>query len=327
MDHLQSVTVKVFDGLIAHLARRSRENGQETRVTVYFFSSYGTERCVIWDMDVLRVPSLEGLYHPHGLTALVRTVMLGMRDFRKIPQMYGDHSLLSFALTDGGENDSTKPKTWAAQNAIAAELRRAIETAPENETYACLVPDQQGVFEAKKHGFPAANISVWDATSARGLEEAGRLIRDVSDAFMEDRAQGVRGYSARSGGGLFKMRDFSAADVQAALTPLAPGAYTLLNVTERQQIRDLVQAATGSYQRGAAYYEFMKNENIQSDKKFAVEMGGRVYTGDAARSILGLPGEKVRVMPDRKAGCTIFVQSKSVNRTMIPGTRLLLLQG
>ena len=59
MAHLRDVTVRVFDGYISHLAARSRENGQETRVTVYLFSSYGTERCVIWDMDVLRKPGAQ----------------------------------------------------------------------------------------------------------------------------------------------------------------------------------------------------------------------------------------------------------------------------
>jgi hypothetical protein len=122
------------------------------------------------------------------------------------------------------------------------------------------------------------------------------------------------------------MKDFSAADVQAAMVPMGAGEYVVLNVVQEQPIKEMVQAAAGSYQRGSAYYEFMKTENIQSDKEFVVEMGGRFYSGPAARSVLGLPAEKVRVKPDHKAGCTIFVQSNSVNRKLIPGTRLLLLR-
>ena len=325
MSRLSAVTIRVFDRLVAHLARRSKEKGQETRITVYLFSSFGTERCVIWDMDVLRVPSLAEIYRPNGMTALVRATMLAIRDLKLIAQVYGDHSFLVFDLTDGQENNSAS-RYQAATPTQVAELRRAIESAPDNETYACLVPDQQGVHEAKQHGFPAANISVWDPTSEAGLEEAGRLIEDISDAYMEGRANGVRGYSASSGGGLFKLRDFSAADVQAALAPMAPGEYVLLNVTERQQIRDLVSSAAGGYQRGRAYYQFMKREKIQADKEIAVELDGRVYSGASARSLLGLPDYEVKVSPDHKAGCTIFVQSNSVNRTMIPGTRLLLLR-
>jgi hypothetical protein len=326
MSRLSAVTIRVFDRLVAHLARRSKEKGQETRITVYLFSSFGTERCVIWDMDVLRVPSLAEIYHPNGMTALVRATMLAIADLRReISQKYGDHSFLVFDLTDGQENNSAS-RLQGATAAQVAELRRAIESAPENETYACLVPDQQGVHEAKQHGFPAANISIWDPTSEAGLEEAGQLIEDISDAYMEGRAKGVRGYSASSGGGLFKLRDFSSDDVQTALTPMAPGQYVFLNVTERQQIRDLVSSAAGSYQRGSAFYQFMKRETIQADKEIAVEMEGRVYSGASARSLLGLPNYEVKVSPDHKAGCTIFVQSNSFNRTMIPGTRLLLLR-
>jgi hypothetical protein len=327
MRHLRDTTIRVFDGFIARLAARSRENGQETRVTVYFFNSHGTERCVIYDMDVLRVPSLAGMYDPQGNTALLRTFLLAVKDLRLIPQQYGDHSFAVFGFTDGDENDSHRPRhSYAAAAAIVSEVRQIIAAAPENETYGLFVPDQLGVAKAKQFGFPAANVSVWDATSDRGMEDAVEFLGDVADAFMEGRTRGVRGYSASSGGGLFKMKDFSAAEVQAALAPMAPGEYVVLNVTREQPIKAMVEAAAGAYQRGGAYYEFMKTENIQSDKEFVVEMGGRFYSGPAARSVLGLPSERVRVKPDHKAGCTIFVQSKSVNRKLIPGTRLLLLR-
>lgn len=327
MRHLRDTTIRVFDGFIARLADRSRENGQETRVTVYFFNSHGTERCVIYDMDVLRVPSLAGRYDPQGNTALLRTFLLAVKDLRLIPQQYGDHSFAVFGFTDGDENDSHRPRhSYAAAAAIVGEVRQIIATAPENETYGLFVPDQLGVAKAKQFGFPAANVSVWDATSDRGMEDAVHFLGDVADAFMEGRSRGVRGYSASSGGGLFKMKNFSAADVQAALAPMAPGEYVFLNVTDRQQIRDLVKSAAGSYQRGRAFYQFMKRETIQSDKEIAVELDGRVYSGASARSLLGLPDYEVKVSPDHKAGCTIFVQSNSFNRTMIPGTRLLLLR-
>lgn len=327
MSHLRDTTVRVFDGFIARLAGSSRENGQETRVTVYFFNSHDTERCVIYDMDVLRVPSLAGMYDPRGNTALLRTFLLAVKDLRLIPQQYGDHSFAVFGFTDGQENDSHRPRhSFAAQAAIISEVGKIIAAAPENETYGLFVPDQLGVMNAKRFGFPAANISVWDPTSDKGMEDAVEFLGDIADAFMEGRSRGVRGYSASSGGGLFKLRDFSAADVQAALKPMAPGEYVLLNVTERQQIRDLVRSAAGSYQRGRAYYQFMKRETIQSDKEIAVELDGQIYSGASARSLLGLPDREVKVSPDHKAGCTIFVQSNSVNRTMIPGTRLLLLR-
>jgi hypothetical protein len=318
MGHLTAMLIKVFNNLIAHLAAQSRANGQETRITVYFFNSRGTSRCVIYDMDVLRLPKIDGLYSPRGMTALIDTVMLSVEDQRLIPQKYGDHSFLNLALTDGQENDSRR---------TSAELTRTIESAPENETYGVFVPNQMGVHEAKRHGFPAANISVWDANSVQGMEEVGKVMRDLSDAYMAGRAQGVRGYSASSGGGLFKMRNFTAAEVTSTLTPLSMGAYVMLHVTEKTPIRPFVEACGITYAKGIAFYQLTAPVTVQDYKEVVIEHEGQLYTGEAARQLIGLPDTgSVKVLPEPKPGMTVFFQSTSVNRNLFPGTRLLVMR-
>jgi hypothetical protein len=332
MDHLTRTLITVFGNLINHLASQSRSNGQETRITVYFFGSRGTERCVIYDLDVLRMPSIEGLYEANGKTALIDATLLSVSDMRMIPQKYGDHSFLTLVLTDGGENASRHQ---------SLELNRVIATAPENETYGCLVPNQMGVHEAKRHGFPAGNISVWDASSSAGLEEVGRVIRDLSDAYMEGRARGVRGYSAASstrGGGLFQMKDFTASDVKTSLTPVTPGSYFLLDIDQAHRdpgsdgtrLDHFYERETGHpYPRGRCYYEFTKAEKVQGYKQVAVEVDGVLYSGtlDETRALLGLPMDhEVKLRPDQKPGATIFIQSTSNNRKLMPGTRLLVLR-
>jgi hypothetical protein len=332
MSHLAGTLVKVFDNTIAHLAAQSRANGQETRITVYFFSSRGTARCVIYDMDVLRTPSIDGLYNPRGMTALIDATKLSIEDMRLIPQKYGDHSFLTLVLTDGDENNS---------RFTPAELSQLIARAPENETYGCLVPNAVGVHAAKKHGFPAGNISVWDATSSAGLEEVGQVIRDLSDAYMAGRSRGVRGYSAAAssaGGGLFRMRDFSASDVQSSLTPVTPGSFYFLDVNQehRDQGSDgarldtFFEEQTGRpFQRGRCYYQFTKKEKVQSYKQVAIQVGDTLYSGtlDETRGLLGLPGDhEVTLRPDQKPGATIFIQSTSNNRKLMPGTRLLVMR-
>lgn len=339
MSHLSDAVVKVFDNFIAHLAVTSKAKDQETRVTVYLFGSYNSAECVIWDMDVLRVPSLAGLYKAGGNTALVQTFLKAVREIRMIPTMYGDNSAFFLGLTDGEENDSTFPRTPHAQRAIAAELSQLIAAAPDEETYALLVPDQRAVHEAKQHGFPAANISVWDATSVEGLEEAGRVIREVADFYMDSRAHGVKGFSARNAGvrgGLFQMRDFSAAEVQMTLPQVTPGSYHFIDVTQADRdpgsdgcaIEPFYERKTGKpYPKGQCYYQFTKAEKVQGYKKVVIEVGGVLYSGslDQTRGFLGLPdGLEVRVRPDQRAGAEIFFQSTSHNRKLMPGTRLLV---
>jgi hypothetical protein len=341
MWHLKDTTVKVFDAFISRLADRSRAKEQETRVTVYFFNSHGTQRCVIYDMDVLRVPSLDGMYHPSGNTALLQTFLLAIQDLRELPQKYGDHSFAVFGFTDGQENDSARPRTYQAQSRVIAELNQAILTAPDNETYGLFVPDQGGVHEAKSFGFPAGNISIWNPNSAEGIEEAGRLLDDVAEAYMEGRKRGVRGYTARSAsgsGGLFRIADFTPGDVVSQLSPVTPGSFFFLDVTQSHRdpgsdgarLDHFYEAETKRpYPKGRCYYEFTKTEKVQGYKQVAIEVGGTLYSGtlDETRGLLGLPMDhEVKLRPDQKEGATIFIQSTSNNRKLMPGTRLLVLR-
>lgn len=336
MNHLRSAVVRVFDQFIARLAASSQENDQETRITVYFFNSYGTQKCIIYDKDVLRVPSLEGLYRPDGNTALIQTFQVAMRDLREIPTKYGDHSFVVFGWTDGDENDSYFPRTHANQERVIGEWSRALATAPDNETYGLFVPDQKGVTRAERFGFPRSNVSVWDSTSVQGIEEAALFMGDIADSYMAARAQGVRGFSARSGGGLFTMRSFTASDVQHELTPMTPGSYYFLDVTEadcggpRGKIgieKLFLSRGRGPYPKGKCYYQFTDTAVIQSYKHVAIESGGHVYSGtlDQVRGFVGLPaGAEIKVRPEPKPGMTVFIQSTSHNRNLFPRTRLLV---
>lgn len=315
--------IKVFDNFVAHLAVRSKELDQETRISAYLFAEAGTEQCVIWDKDVLRMPSIASFYSPayYGMTALIDATMLAIGDVQtEVSQKYGDHAVWVTAITDGLENNSRRFR--------APDLRRAITGAPVNQTFSCFVPDQKGVFEAKGHGFPAENISIWDTTSTQGVERMGEVLRDASEVFMEGRAQGIRGYNAKSGhvGGLFRIRDFTAADVTATLAPMAPDTYVALSVTHDGPIREFVEAAGMTYVKGNAFYQLTKSVKVQSYKEVVVEYQGRFYTGDEARQLLGLPDYEVTVQPTHKPGMTIYFQSTSVNRKLFGGTRLVVMR-
>jgi hypothetical protein len=90
-----------------------------------------------------------------------------------------------------------------------------------------------------------------------------------------------------------------------------------------------VELATGRpYRTGSAFYELTKTESIQASKQLAVmdkRTFGGVYTGPQARQVLGLPDYEIRVTPSQHPDYDIFVQSTSVNRKLVPSTRLLVL--
>lgn len=311
--------IKIADGLVEHLARRSKELDQETRITVYTFADAPT--CVIYDKDVLRLPSIATVYKPHGWTALVDAALLSQEDLALTPEKYGDHSFLTFILTDGEENRSRRNGN---------ELVKKIQSLPDHWTVAVLVPDMLSKAEAKKFGFPADNIAIWDATTAAGMAEAGETIRRSADAFMTGRATGVRGSK-----NLFALKTDAVTKTSVAalgLKPLKPGQFTLVPVVGAKDakilIKDFVQNECGlTYVLGRSYYQLSKPEKVQAQKAIALveKKTNKVYVGHDARQLLGLPDYEVKVEPAKTPDYDIFVQSTSVNRHLVVGTRLLVL--
>ncbi|MEU3892264.1 vWA domain-containing protein [Streptomyces sp. NPDC029041] len=325
MSHLSRKVVEVADQQIAYLARRSRELDQETRVTVYVFAD--KVECVIYDKDVLRMPSLKQLYRTGGMTALLAAALKSQSELAQTAQLYGDHSFLTFVLTDGQENASHRCPDAPARDPrqLVQAVAEMIRTQQDNWTLAVLVPDQMGKREAMQCGFPKDNIAIWDATSTQGLEEAGQVIRQATENFMMGRTQGIRGSRAVFSTGADAVNEDT---IKAAgLTPADPTKYQLIPVARDAAIREWVTECGHTYTTGGAYYELSKSEKIQARKQIAVleKKTDRVYTGPQARALLGLPDTEVRVKPDHNDHFTIFVQSTSVNRKLVANTRLLLM--
>lgn len=304
--------IKVADNQIAYLAQRSKELDQETRVTVYSFSDWNRIECLVYDKDVLRMPSIAGIYQTYDMTALVDATLLALNDLATTPEKYGEHAFLIYVLTDGQENDS---------HSSSSELSRKIANLPDNWTVAAFVPDQSGVFEAKKFGFPKENIAIWDATSAKGVTEAGERIKQTTEAFMQNRTRGIRG--SRN---LFTLNTPSVNVVKSSLPYLHAGQYRLFDVDYESRIDEFVENhLRRAYQRGEAYYQLTKSEIIQPQKEIAILANHNIYYGDHARQLLGLPNYHIKVAASSYPGYEIFVQSTSNNRKLIKGTKLLVL--
>jgi uncharacterized protein YegL len=309
--------IKVADGQIAHLAQRSKELDQETRISVWTFADAHNIQCVVWDMDVLRLPSIAKFYRAHGNTAFIDATLKSISDLGETPERYGDHSFLVYVLTDGEENNS---------RSSASELQKQLSTLPDHWTLAALVPNANVKHEAKRFGFPAGNIEVWDATSQQGVSEAGDRVRSATDAYMRGRASGVR--STRTLFSTDAVAVNAATIAQAGLSPLARDTYMLIPVPKDTDIKSFTEAAGLNYRTGNGFYQLMKSETIQPNKKIVVverAATAKVYSGREARQLVGLPDMEVRVKPDFNDQYHIFVQSTSNNRKLISGTRYLYL--
>lgn len=327
--HEQSV-IKVVDNQVAYLANLSKSSNMETRVSVYIFDDVIEN--IIFDMDVLRLPSIAPYYKARGQTALIDATILAQSELAQTCRIYGDHSFLIFVFTDGQENVSPRR---------APELRNLLNGLPMEWTVGILVPDINGKIAAQGCGFPAGNISIWNTVSATGVEEAGAEMQAATQSYFNMRAKGQTGTRT-----LFST-DANAVNADtiraAGLKPLDSKKYNLVPVVKPKEakgegvlnkdkhrvweISDFVRHATGSFRVGTAYYELSKKEKIQGNKELVIfEIAtGNVYVGDGVRAMIGLPDTEMSVAPDFNPKYKIFVQSSSTNRHLVVGTKVLIL--
>jgi hypothetical protein len=342
--------IKVADQQIEYLAQRSKELEQETRVTIYTFDD--EVKCLVYDKDVLRLPSIKTLYRTGGMTALIDATLRSQDDLAHTWEGYGDHSFLTFVLTDGLENASGRTGGYFREDRVllAKRLANRLENLPDHWTVAVLVPDQMAKREAMSFGFPKDNIAIWDANSSDGVEEAVSTIRTATDTYMTNRTRGVRGSRSLFVGGNVDAKAIKAAN----LTPLPTADRKIVVVAKTRdteslffekpvnratkkrpvpdkawhvEIKPFVDAAYPPYRVGMAYYELTKSERVTGDKQIAVVdvNDNQVYVGDGARQLLGLPTGQCRVKPTLNPSYKIFVESTSLNRHLKVGTQLLLL--
>lgn len=335
-----ATVVKVVDGLVKWLAKRSTELDQETRVSVYTFSYPTSIDCVIFDKDVLRLPSIKDLYIASGNTALRDATLLSQNDLAETCQKYGDHAFLTFVITDGQENSSVN-STLALQDKLSR--------LPENWTVACLVPDLRGKLDAEQYGFPRGNIEVWDTTTREGVEEVGEKIAVAAGTYMDNRATGTRGSRTLFSG--ITAANVTQAQVDASgMKPIDPSEFIIVPVVatgdmqyvipkksitrknpdgiKHVEIMPFIEATGRRYVAGNAYYELVKSERYEYHKSVALihRQTKQVYRGNEAKALIGLTGTSTRIRPQAVKGgeYDIFVQSQSINRHLPLGSRVLL---
>lgn len=282
---------------------------QETRVSVYSFSSNVKQEVFLAEPNVLRHMA----HRASGQTALIDAAYNAIVDHQKASYSRSeDNSFLMYVITDGEENCSRQRP---------GNLAQLIASLPDNWTVATLVPDLRGVHAAKQAGFPAGNIETWNVNSATGFEEVGRRLADTYTNYTSMRSAGVN--STKS---LFL--DTKNLTTKAVAAALVEDHNFKMYVSDREEmIRDFVERVTGkAYQLGSTYYELLKTETIQGQKLLAVvnKVSGKRYSGDSARQLLGLPYYSTKVRPGDFGEWRIFVQSTSVNRKLLPGTSVLV---
>lgn len=145
------------------------------------------------------------------------------------------------------------------------------------------------------------------------VQSAGRMNRDMAQMFGVLSGKTVKvDFGKKSGD----------------LKPVPPGRFQIFTVSDDVPIRDFAEAMGATFKKGRGFYEFTKAVTVQENKEVILEdkKSGDLYTGAQARNMIGLPfGTRGRInTKDTKLeGYTVFIQSTSVNRKLLSGTRFL----
>lgn len=262
-------------------------------------------------------------YEAVGNTPLFDSVGELVEMLEKAPDAGEDGvSFLVMAITDGEENAS---RHYGA--ATISELIRK-KQATDRWTFVFRVPVGYGR-NLERLGIPAGNIQEWEQTE-RGLRESSNITRQAVNNY----------YTARTQTGLRSTDSF-----YANLKGVTPGEIkrkmanistevTILPVKRSSQIREFIEyyvCGTNSMQMGSAFYQLTKPEKVvKSDRVICIrdKSSGAVYAGKAARDLLGIPTTgTIKLQPGDHGNFDIFIQSRSVNRKLMPGTEVLYWPG
>lgn len=315
MHRLARKVMEMADEQTLELKNQSEKLDVETRVTDYTFSYHTDIKCLTFDKDVFRLPSIKGLYEPNGQTALIDAVIKSQQDLGATAQMYGKHHFRTYVWTDGIENDSIyRPD----------HLRSILNGQGDNWSVAVMVPDENAKERCLAAGFAPGNILVWDVSVA-GMEAAAKTVKESTQSFMTSVSRGVA-YDKNNvfGTGADKVND---ATVKANLVPLTKGSYQVWDVTEDKRIDLFVQSKGWTFHVGKGYYQLTgKRVLVQANKRILVleKATGLVYGGAEARTLVGLPnGTDAYVKADDNPKYIVLSQSTANNRKLLAGTKFV----
>lgn len=298
---------------LADIRKLTEQEGQQTEVAIVFFDDVMEVAMPL--TDIRKVTDLT--YYPaRGGTALFDGVAYAAN---LIDNRDKDTSYLVLGFTDGGENSSRKYR-----DTIKTFVRERLNR--DNWSFAFQVPRNTRDTVAQQFGVAVGAVNEWDQTE-KGMKQA-----TVADS------AGLNTYFASRSAGLRKVESFyvqtdlgnlKAQDVKKALTDLS-ARFKVYTVDKEATVKEFVEAKTGRpYVIGSTYYALTKKEKVQPQKALLLMEKGKkqVWGGNEARDLIGLPTDGVShasVEPGNHSNYDVFVQSTSVNRKLVRGTKVLV---
>lgn len=317
---------RVVHEQVAEIKQNAAKLGQPTSLTIYVFSNDVT-RSVHYE-DVFSFRSFND-YYPRGMTALFDAVGTAIEDFQRLADSNDPNtSFLIVTITDGQENCSR-----GYSSKTLSQLMRQVERT-DRWTFAFSVPHGEKA-TLRRIGVPEGNIQEWEQSLA-GLQSMSHTTVGGVGSYYNSRSIGLKSVS-----NFFEpdMNAVARCDIQN-LNDLSSD-FRVWNVDRHIQIRDFVEymlsqqpalaRKVGSFYRlGSGYYQLTKAEEVQANKDMVIidKATNAIYGGQQARQLIGCPMNiSFKIKPGNLANYEIYIKSTSVNRKLVPNTKMLYYVG
>lgn len=326
MRGIASAALKDYNESVSAIRDAAETNNIDTIVSVVecgvpsspadVFTSAGVRRAVVNSQIASLVP-LTNYHTPGGSTPLLDSVGELITILESAPDANDkDVSFLVMVVTDGEENSS---RMWTAYR-LAEKIRELQAT--DRWTFVFRVPRGYAK-NLTKLGIHSGNILEWETTE-RGMTQSTVQTKAAVDSYYKARSLGATSMQTFYA----DLSNISAAAVSTQLVDIS-NQVTIYPIASTEQsifIRDFVEKRGVTYKVGCAFYQLTKPEKVQDHKQIVIRdrKTGSVYSGAAARQLLGLPhfGE-VKVNIANLGQYDVFIQSTSVNRKLMANSSLL----
>jgi Mg-chelatase subunit ChlD len=303
---------KYLNAQLTNLREEAFRTGEQIDVSLYYFNDHVTPAYL--NVNARDVKS-ESVKYPDGGTALFDTVSTAIGDHLKPERIDEDVAYLLIVQTDGQDEHSYDRKGERMK-----ELVRQVQSTDRWTITFQLPPGFKQKF-CTTYGIHSGNCIEWER-STQGMEVATQWAAAATSNYVANRSVGINAMSTF----YTDLSDLTSKDLKTSLANIQDKVKTF-TVPAEVEIRPFIEEKTGyPYQAGSVFYQLTKTEKVQDTKKLLIQEKNTkaIYAGNEARTLLGLPtGVDCRVRPGNHANFDLFVQSTSVNRKLVRGTKLV----
>jgi hypothetical protein len=250
-----------------------------------------------------------------GSTALLDATSEAIDALSSVPiAAFEDVSYLVMTVTDGQEN--------ASRRTTRQDLTNKMKTLQGTDrwTFTFLVPPG-GRRDVESLGVPAGNVQEWEGT-VQGVQNYAATTTQGLSSYFNSRSVGLNSVKSF----YTDLSKVTTKQIKSQLDDIS-AMVRVLPVEREVDIKTFVEGKLGTYTPGSAFYQLTKDEKkVQDYKQLLVMEKGKkaVFGGPDARSVLGIPDGDLKIKPGNHGNFDIFVQSTSLNRKLVRGTKLLV---